>query len=99
MYFFILFKLYNIFKSEVIYMINKKDYLSLKKEIRCMCRKNVLKLCDDMELTDTERKILIDFYDNETLVSTCIDLNISNHTYNTKIKILFSKIKDYKNTL
>lgn len=80
-------------------MIDKKEYLSLKKEIKCMCRKNVLKLCDDMEITDIERKILLDFYNDETAISTCIDLAISNKTYTTKMRVLFSKIKDYKNTL
>lgn len=80
-------------------MLEKKKYLFLKKEIRCMCRKNVTKLCDDMELNDEERDLLLYFYDGKSKVQTCIDLCVSATYYNNHMKTLFSKINDYKNTL
>ena len=79
-------------------MIDKSTYLNLKREIRCYCRKNVMKLCDDMELTDIERILLLDFYNNELVVHTCMKLCISEKTHSKYMRILFSKIYDYKNT-
>lgn len=79
-------------------MINKELYLQLKKEIKCLCRKNVVKMCDDMELNETERTLLLDFYDNKTVTHTSINLCISQKTYSKYMRTLFSKIHDYKNT-
>lgn len=80
-------------------MLDKKTYLNLKKTIKCMCRKNVLKLCDDMELNKEERDLLMYFYDGKTRIQTCIELSISETYYKNHMKILFTKINDYKNTL
>lgn len=80
-------------------MIDKKTYLNLKREIRLMCRANVIKLCDDMQLNKYERNLLMHFYDGNTKTKTCIDLNISSTCYSEHLKILFTKINDYKNTL
>jgi hypothetical protein len=52
-----------------------------------------------MELNDTERKLLIDYYDNKMVQQTCLELCIGLTTYNKYMKELFSKINDYKNTL
>lgn len=79
-------------------MIDKKLYLQLKRDIRCLCRPNLLKLCDDMDLNETERKLLVDFYDNQTVTYTTFDLHISATTYHKYMKELFCKINDYKNT-
>ncbi len=80
-------------------MLNKREYLNLKKEIKCLCRKNVLKLCEDMELNEEEKEILLYFYDGKSRARTCIDLCISSTYYSEHMKILFNKIHDYKNTL
>lgn len=79
-------------------MISKSLYLQLKKDIKCLCRKNVIKLCDDMELNETERLMLLDCYDGMSVTHTSMSLHISEKTYNKYMKILFSKINDYKNT-
>lgn len=79
-------------------MIGKKEYLALKRDIKCFCRPNILKLCDDMELSETERKLLIDFYNGEMVQHTCMELSITAPTYNKNMRVLFSKIYDYKNT-
>ena len=80
-------------------MIDKNTYLNLKKEIKCLCRKNVLALCDEMDLSDEERDLLLYFYDGKSRSRTCIDLCMSSTYYSEHMKILFSKINDYKNTL
>lgn len=79
-------------------MLDKKTYLSLKKDIRCCCRNNIKQLCDDMELNDFERKLLCKFYDGDMVDKVCLELCISKPTYTKCMKILFSKIYDYKNT-
>ena len=40
-------------------MIDKRTYLNLKKEIKSICRQNVIKLCDDAQLNEDERKLLL----------------------------------------
>lgn len=80
-------------------MMDKKTYHDLKRNIKSMCRKNVLKLCDDMELNDEERNFLMYFYDGKTRVEVCMSLSISITYYRTRMKNIFEKIYDYKNTL
>lgn len=80
-------------------MIDKTTYLNLKKEIKRLCRKNVVKLCDEVELNDNERELLMSFYDDDSRTSTCIKLSISDKYYKTHLKMIFNKIYDYKNTL
>lgn len=79
-------------------MLDKKAYLDLKKEVKCLCRKNVISLCDEIELNEEERKLLMYFYDGKSKVQTCMDLSVSPTYYNNHMKILFTKINDYKNT-
>lgn len=79
-------------------MINKERYHFMKRQIKCLCRKNVQKLCKDMELTDYETKLLLNYYDKMSKVETCMSLGISGTTYSNDMKILFSKIYNYKNT-
>ena len=79
-------------------MIDKKLYIQLKKEVRCLCRKNLLKMCEDMELNNFEKDLLLDFYDNKTVVEICMKHNINKNSYIRYIKNIFNKIYDYKNT-
>lgn len=80
-------------------MIDRNSYINLKHEIRYMAKPDVLKLCDDMMLDNEERTLLINFYDNRMVISTCMELSFGTTTYNKKIKALFTKIHNYKNTL
>lgn len=80
-------------------MLDKKTYLNLKKEIRCLCRKNVITLCDDMELNEEERNLLMYFYDGKTKIQTCMELGFGTTYYSEHLRLLFEKINDYKNTL
>lgn len=79
-------------------MIDKKLYIQLKKEVRCLCRKNLLKMCEDMELNNFEKDLLLDFYDNKTVVEICMKHNINKNSYIRYLKNIFNKIYDYKNT-
>lgn len=79
-------------------MIDKNTYHILKRQIRCLCRTNVEKLCKDMELTEYETDLLMKHYDKVSRDRTCIDLCISCTTYSNDMKSLFSKIYNYKNT-
>lgn len=79
-------------------MIDKSTYHVLKRQIRCFCRSNVEKLCENMELTEYETNLLMNYYDKISRVQTCMDLGISTTTYSNDMKNLFSKIYNYKNT-
>lgn len=80
-------------------MIDKSTYHVLKRQIRCFCRNNVEELCKNMELTEYEINLIMKYYDKVSRVQTCMDLGISTTTYSNDMKILFSKIYNYKNTL
>lgn len=79
-------------------MIDKSTYHVLKRQIRCFCRNNVEELCKNMELTEYEINLIMKYYDKVSIVQTCMDLGISTTTYSNDMKILFSKIYNYKNT-
>jgi len=79
-------------------MIDKRTYLDLKKEIKHMCRQNVLNICDDVQLNEDERKLLLSYYDDSSRLYTCLKLCISENYYKKHLKIILNKIYDYKNT-
>ncbi len=80
-------------------MIDKNTYLNLKREIRYLSYNNLLELCDSMKLDTEERQMLIDFYQKKKAIHTCMELGISQNTYTNYMKIIFTKIYNYKNTL
>ena len=80
-------------------MIDKETYLNLKKEIKCLSYNNVLNLCKDMNLDTEEKQLLLDFYNKKTMVQVCMEHGMSYNTYTNHMKVLFSKIYNYKNTL
>ena len=80
-------------------MIDKETYLNLKIEIRCISYNNVLELCESMKLDKEERQLLLDFYNKKTMVQVCMEHGMSYNTYTNHMKVLFSKIYNYKNTL
>lgn len=80
-------------------MIDKKTYLALKKEIKGLCRPNVLTLCDNMQLNKEEREMLMYFYDGYSRTYVCMKMSISTKYYRDHMLLIFTKIQDYKNTL
>mgnify|MGYP001622898724 FL=1 len=79
-------------------MIDKSTYIQMKRDIKCVCRKDLLDLCDKMELTQLERNMLFRFYDGDMVQSICMDMCISPTTYTKYMKRILSKIYYYKNT-
>lgn len=79
-------------------MIDKKLYLQLKRDIRCFCRPNLLKLADEVGLNDFERSLLIELYENKTAVDVCMRYNLNKNSYTTYMKKILTKIYNYKNT-
>ena len=79
-------------------MLDKKSYLDMKKYLKCLCRKNALQLCEDMQLTEYERDLLLSLCDNKSRIQTSMNLSISIGKYTTDMKNLMNKIYNYKNT-
>lgn len=79
-------------------MINKKLYLQLKRDIKCLCRPNLLKLADEVGLNDFKKSLLIELYEDKTSIDVCIRYNLNKNTYTDCMKKILSKIYDYKNT-
>lgn len=80
-------------------MIDKETYLNLKREIKYLSYNNIIKLCEDMNLNTEEKMLLLNFYENKTRISTCMEMGMSEDTYTNHMKVLFTKINNYKNTL
>lgn len=79
-------------------MIDKKTYLQMKKDLKCLCRRDLSELCDEMELNDFEKKLLLKFYNGDKVPKICMDLCISQGMFTIYLKTVFSKIHHYKNT-
>lgn len=80
-------------------MIERNEYFNLKREIKTLSYNNILKLYEEMQLDDEERKLLDNFYRNKSRVQTCMEIGMSFDTYTKHMKLLFTKINNYKNTL
>jgi len=80
-------------------MIDKNTYLQLKKEIRCYPCNHVLDLCDSMKLNEYEKQLLMNFYNKEKVVHTCMDMGMTSMTYTKHLKEILTKFYNYKNTL
>lgn len=78
-------------------MITKDEYHKLKAEIKLLSKPEIKKLCEDMELTDYEKSLLMSSYNGESVVKICMEHYISNYTYNIDIKTIYTKIKNYLN--
>lgn len=79
-------------------MIDKKTYLEMKRYIKCISRKNIVDICDEIELTQFERNLLLRFYDGDMVQAISMDLCISPSTFTKYLKKILSKIYHYKNT-
>ncbi len=80
-------------------MISKDVYLDTKRWVKCLCRTNLKQLCEDMELTEYEKKLIIGYHNGDTVVSQCMNLNISKGKYTNDLKLICTKIYNYKSTL
>ena len=80
-------------------MLDKNTYHKMKMYIKHLCKINVLELCENLQLDDYEKSLLLMFYEGKKQVEICMKLNISTHTYTNHLKSIMYKIYNYKNTL
>ncbi len=80
-------------------MIDRQTYFNLKREIKLFSYNNIVRLCDEMNLEQNERDLLLDFYKDKTQTQVCMERGMCPTTYSKRMKMLFTKIYNYKNTL
>lgn len=80
-------------------MLEKSIYMNAKRRLKCLCKTNLTTMCDEMELNDYERKILLSFYNGDKVVQTCLDLGISHTTYTKDLRQVFAKVIDYNKNI
>ena len=76
-------------------MICKSDYLKLKKYLRLQSKVQIKDLISTLELNDNESKLLLSWYDGDKVIKTCMENYISEDTYTSYLKKIFSKILLY----
>jgi len=76
-------------------MIDKDNYISLKRYLKTLSKPQIEDLCENMKFNEQETRLLISWYDGDTVVKMCMDNYISNHRYNTFFKTICSKIYNY----
>lgn len=79
-------------------MLNKESYLDLKRQLKCICRKDVEDLAKEMKLNDYDKQLLLDISSCKTRMQTCLEMNISESKYRLDAHNLLTKIYNYKNT-
>lgn len=80
-------------------MLDKKTYHQTKKNLRCLCRDNLIKLCEEVKLNDYEKDLLLYFYEKKTVVDICMKLHICSDTYTKDMKMIIAKIIDYNKNI
>lgn len=75
--------------------MSKVEFHAMKRNIRELSKPQVLKICDELMLDDYEKSLLLSFYDNDSVVKTCMDNYISQNTYTNHLKIILKKIHNY----
>ena len=78
-----------------IMMINKTDYLKIRKYIQSICLDNLRELCEKVGLNEYESNLLIYTNKNETRVYTAMKLGVCESTVSKTKNKIFRKIKDY----
>lgn len=76
-------------------MICKSDYLKLKKYLRLQSKVQIKDLISTLELNENETKLLLSWYDGDKVIKTCMENYISEDTYTSYLKKIFSKICNY----
>lgn len=79
-------------------MLDTKSYLGMKRQMKCICLKEAENLAKEMKLNEYDKHLLLDLVNNTMSVETCMTLGISNKKYARDLKLLLTKIYNYKNT-
>lgn len=78
-------------------MISKSDYLKLKKHLKVQSKVQIKDLIGTLELNPDEGKLLLSWYNGDKVIKTCMENYISEDTYTSNLKKIFSKIYNYFN--
>lgn len=62
-----------------------------------MSKPQIEDLCESIKFDSQESKLLLSWYDGDTVVKICMDNFMSNHKYNSYFKTICSKIYNYLN--
>ncbi len=82
-------------KSSDIMIINKEDYLKIRKYIRSLCLENIKELCEKTGLNDYETQLIIHTNRNESRVYSAMQLNVCESKISKDKNKIFKRIKDY----
>ena len=76
-------------------IINKTDYLKIRKYIQSLCLDNVKELCVNVGLSEYETNLMIYTNRNETRIKTAMDLGCCVSKISKDKNKAFKRIKDY----
>lgn len=76
-------------------IINKTDYLKIRKYIKSLCLDNAKELCEKTGLNEYETNLIIYTNRNETRIYTAIQLGVCESKVSKDKNKAFRRIKDY----
>ena len=78
-------------------MLKKHEYRKVTNIIRDMNKKQIKRLCDEVNLSQYEKNILNGIKDKDKIDEVCIKNYISTSTFNNHSKILLNKVYYFYN--
>ena len=76
-------------------IINKTDYLKIRKYLQSLCLDNIKELCEKTGLTEYETNLMIYTNRNEPRIKTSMDLGCCPSKISKDKNKAFKRIKDY----
>ena len=76
-------------------MIDKNNYLKLKKYLKCLSKPQIQDLINELNLNEEEVDLLLSWYSGDTRIKMSLDHFISPDTCTTYFKIILSKVYNY----
>lgn len=76
-------------------MIKRKDYFEIKRNIKSMCRDNVIDLCNNVGLNEYETKLIMHINRDSTRVYTAMNMGICQSKVSKDLRKIMTKIDDH----
>ena len=76
-------------------IINKTDYLRIRKYLQSLCLDNIKELCEQTGLTEYETNLIIHTNRNETRTYSSMKLGVCESKVSKDKNRAFKRIKDY----
>ena len=76
-------------------IINKTDYLKIRKYLQSLCLDNIKELCTNVGLTEYETNLIIHTNRNETRTYSAMQLGVCESKISKDKNKAFKRIKDY----